>query len=441
MIFKNSDQVFRSILKNAGSLGTAKILGALISLCALICASRTLTPAQFGTLTLIHTFAIGVGALTKFQSWQMILKFGARPLELGDRAAAQYAIQFAIALDITSGFLGALAGVVALIFFGEFCGIEPAYRLDAIFYCTLIPTMTAAAPTGILRLFDRFDLISRQQIITPTLRGLGALASWMTGGAIVSFLITWYMADLIGDLVLWSLSVRELRRKDLLNALRPSLLQAPKKLPGVWKFVWLTNLNTTLDACWSPVGNLIVGNFLGAVQAGRYKIATTLLESAVKPARFLEKGFYPEIMRLDPSSTHPWRLALKAGGLSAAIGAALTGIVWLGGRPLIGLFGHHYRSAADVMMIMAPALIISMGAFPLESLLYMTGRAHRVLLSQIASVLLYLTLLVFLLPRSGLRGAAWAYVIGICSLHLFCAAFAVTAFRKRQKISTSHSHV
>ncbi|MFT9382962.1 polysaccharide biosynthesis C-terminal domain-containing protein, partial [Gluconobacter sp.] len=90
---------------------------------------------------------------------------------------------------------------------------------------------------------------------------------------------------------------------------------------------------------------------------------------------------------------------------------------------------------------MAPALIISMGAFPLESLLYMTGRAHRVLLSQIASVLLYLTLLVFLLPRSGLRGAAWAYVIGICSLHLFCAAFAVTAFRKRQKISTSHSHV
>lgn len=56
---------------------------ALISLCALICASRTLTPAQFGTLTLIHTFAIGVGALTKFQSWQMILKFGARPLELG----------------------------------------------------------------------------------------------------------------------------------------------------------------------------------------------------------------------------------------------------------------------------------------------------------------------------------------------------------------------
>lgn len=121
MIFKNSDQVFRSILKNAGSLGSAKIIGALVSLCALICASRTLTPAQFGTLTLIHTFAIGVGALTKFQSWQMILKFGARPLELGDKAAPQEAIRFAIALDMASGFLGALAGVIALVFFGLNC--------------------------------------------------------------------------------------------------------------------------------------------------------------------------------------------------------------------------------------------------------------------------------------------------------------------------------
>lgn len=440
MISKNYDQVFRSILKNAGSLASAKILGALISLCALICASRTLTPAQFGTLTLIHTFAIGVGALTKFQSWQMILKFGARPLELGDRAPPQNAIQFAIALDMASGFLGALAGILALIFFGQFCGIEPEYRVDAIFYCTLIPTMTAAAPTGILRLFDRFDLISRQQIITPTLRGLGALASWMTGGAFAPFLITWYIADLIGDLVLWGLSVRELHRKDMIKSLRPSLLQASKRLPGVWKFVWLTNLNTTLDACWSPVGNLIVSYFLGAAQAGRYKIATTILESAVKPARFLEKGFYPEIMRLDPGSTHPWLLAIKTGGLSAAIGAALTGIVWLGGRPLIGLFGHHYRSAADVMMIMAPALIISMGAFPLESLLYMAGRAHSVLLSQIASVLLYLVMLVLLLPQAGLQGAAWAYVIGICSLHFFCTVFAINAFQKRHQISSSHCH-
>lgn len=426
-----NDRVFRTLMKNTGALGSAKILGAIIGLGSLTCASRTLAAAEFGTLMLIHTYALSAGALTKFQSWQMILKFGARPYEKGNTAVVKNVIRFAVGLDITSGVLGALLGICVILLFHNYFGIEDQYRNSALFYCTLIPTMSAATPVGILRLFDRFDLISQQQTVTPILRGCGALAACWSGSGLTGFLITWYVADIVGDIILWQLAIRELVKKNLLDALKPSLRTAPQNIPGSWRFVWLTNLNTTLDACWSPIGNLIVGGTLGASDGGRYKIATTVLDAAVKPARFLEKGFYPEIMRLDPRTRHPWQLAVKVGFLSACIGALITLTVWIGGHPLISLFGSRYSESSMVMMIMAPALIFSMGGFPLESLLYMAGRAHSILIAQVASAVLYIGSLFFLSGDYGLQGAAWAYVVGIIALQLFSGVFAFSAYLKR----------
>ena len=49
-------------------------------------------------------------------------------------------------------------------------------RLGIVFQAFhLIPTMTAATPTGILRSIDRFDLIAVQQAVTPFLRAIGSV--------------------------------------------------------------------------------------------------------------------------------------------------------------------------------------------------------------------------------------------------------------------------
>ncbi|AAV89940.1 polysaccharide biosynthesis protein [Zymomonas mobilis subsp. mobilis ZM4 = ATCC 31821] len=430
------DRVFRTVLKNAGYLGSTKLIGALIGLGALIGAGRMLTAVEFGTLMLIHTYALGVGALTKFQSWQMILKFGARPYEQGNRSIVAKAIRFAVGLDMASGVFGMVVGMTILCFAASYVGIGQQYTPIALLYCTLIPTMSSATPTGVLRLVGRFDLLAKQQIITPLLRGVGALLSWIFGLGFVSFVATWYLADIAGDLVLWVMTIKELRERDMQSALRPSLREAPASLPGVWNFVWLTNLNTTLDACWSPVGNLIVGGMLGAAAAGRYKIATTLLDSAIKPANFLEKGFYPEIMRLDPKSRHPWYLALRTGLLSGAIGLCVMLVILIGGKPLISLFGHKYAEASTLMAIMSPALVISMACFPLESLLYMAGQAKAVLVAQIVSVITYITALVCLTHTFGLHGAGISYIFGVFLLNILVMIPALIGYTRRHLLES-----
>ena len=56
--------------------------------------------------------------------------------------------------------------------------------------------------------------------------------AWLNGWGLEAFLIIWFVTDLGGDLFLWFLAWRELRRHDLLEGIRPTLRPAACPAPG-----------------------------------------------------------------------------------------------------------------------------------------------------------------------------------------------------------------
>jgi O-antigen/teichoic acid export membrane protein len=428
------DGVFRAVLRNAGYLGSTKLIGAGLGIVALSCAGRGLGPLLFGVLSLVHTYALGANSIVKFQSWQLIIRYGAPALKRGETETARDAIRLALGLDITSGLVGMVAAMALLPWLAPHMGIDHRWVPLAIAYCTLVPTMAAATPTGVLRLLDRFDVIAWQGLATPLLRASGAAIAFVFDLGFPGFVIAWYVADLAGDLLLWVLALRELHRREMLKGLRPGLRVPASRLKDAWSFVWTTNIATSLNAGWGPIGNLIVGGVLGPVAAGLYRIAMTLLDSAGKPADLLTKGFYPEIMRLDPASRHPWRLALRTGALAGGIGLAVVALIFVGGKPLIGLvFGHRFLDAYQLLSLMMFALMVSMASFPLQSLLYMVGRQRIALVAQAAATALYLVLLAGLSHLFGLAGAGIAYVLGNAALALFMLVPALQSYKARDR--------
>ncbi|MBT0669766.1 lipopolysaccharide biosynthesis protein [Novosphingobium profundi] len=430
-----SDGVFRTILRNASYLASGKLGGALLGLIALACAGRGMSAALFGTLILIHSYANGVGAVVKFQTWQFIVRYGTPALERGDMATLRDVTGFSVGLDLASGLVGMVCGMVALPWAVDWLGIGREHLPLMVLYCLLIPTMTAATPTGVLRVFDRFDQIALQQLVTPLLRGVGALIAYFGGFGFAGFVATWFVADLAGDLCLWVLAVRELRRHEQLGALKPGLFGPARRLSKSWSFVWTTNVAHSIWAAWGPVSNLIVGALLGPAAAGLFKIAATFFDSASKPADLLQRSFYPEIMRLDPASAHPWHLALRSAALSAVIAFLVLVVVSLGGEPVIDLvFGARYVAAFDLLQLMTVSLIVAMAAFPLESLLYMAGRERSALVAQAASAAGYAVLLVVLVHFFGLWGAGLAYVAGVVLKTLFMLVPTFWAYRLRHEL-------
>ncbi|BAV63732.1 lipopolysaccharide biosynthesis protein [Sphingobium cloacae] len=431
-----SDGAFRAILRNASYLGSGKLGGALLSLIALACAGHALSPALFGTLAVVQAYASGVSALVKFQTWQFIVRFGAPALVRKDIGRFREVTRFSFGLDLASGAAGLIAGMALLPFLAQWVGIAREDVYLALLYCTLIPIMTAATPTGILRTLDRFDHLAVQQLVTPLLTAIGGIVCYAGGLGFAGFVITWYVAELAGDMLLWFFAARELKRRDIHHALRPGLFAPARRIGGAWDFVWTTNIAHSIWSAWGPLSNVIVGGMLGPAAAGLFKIASTFFESAGKPANFLEKSFYPEIMRLDPASRRPWRLAVRTGVLAGGLGLVMLLVVMAGGEPLISLvFGKRYVEAFSLLQVMAASLVVSTATFPLESLLYMAGRQRAALVAEGLAALAYGVMLVAMIHGFGLIGAGIAYVGGMILKALFTLVPTVAAYRGRASLS------
>ena len=163
------DQHFRSLLKNSSYLAASRIVAAFASLATVSFAAHALGVLLFGALILITSYARAVSGIAKFQSWQLIVRYGGRVLQ-DEHEDFKTSTGFAFALDAVSGVGGMLAAVAILPFIATWVGIPSDQLWLAMLYCTLLPTMGAATPTGVLRALDRFDLISWQSTAAPIAR-------------------------------------------------------------------------------------------------------------------------------------------------------------------------------------------------------------------------------------------------------------------------------
>src|SRR6185503_9819642 len=125
-----------------------------------------------GILILIVSYAKAASGISKFQSWQLIVRFGGSALATGEHEEFKASTGFAFALDVVSGIGGMVVAVMLLPFLGSWFGITERYLWLAMLYCTLLPTMGAATPVGVLRALDRFDLISWQGTTYPIARAI-----------------------------------------------------------------------------------------------------------------------------------------------------------------------------------------------------------------------------------------------------------------------------
>ncbi len=219
----------------------------------------------------------------------------------------------------------------------------------------------------------------------------------------IVFLSIWWVSRLVGDLAAWVLAARELHRRDLLRGLRFGMRRPARRPAGAWRFAATTNLTTTLSAAWGPMANLLVGLLLGPEAAGQYRVAASLIEAANKPADMLSKAFYPEVVRLDPSSRRPWRLMLRGVALTGTIAALFALVVVVGGHGLIRLlFGPGFEPAYGLLLLMLAGLMMTMIGFPLSPMLYAVDRPGVPLFGGIVSAILYLCLMVPLSRHFGL---------------------------------------
>lgn len=404
------DQHFRSLLKNSSYLAVSRVIAAIASLATMSLAAHGLGLLLFGALTLIVSYARAISGIAKFQSWQLIVRYGGRALQ-GQIDDFKASTGFAFALDMLSGIGGMLAGVAFLPFIAAWIGIGHDKLWMAMLYCTLLPTYAAATPDGVLRALNRFDLISWEGTTTPITRVILISIAYLCGAPFVVYVAAWYVTDLSGDLYSWFLAWRELRRRGLLEGIRPTL--NPRTLPGAWRFAIHVNLNASVQAAWGPIARLVIGGLLGVSGAALFRAASSLSDSAAKPADLLGKAFYPEIIRMDLTTKKPWKLMLRGTALASAAALVAIVILLLGGQEIVKLlFGKDFLGAYSALVILIIVPFINVFSFPLPPMLYALDRPDAPVKARLAGSAVFFLSIAPLALRWGVDGAAFSFVLG-----------------------------
>ncbi len=409
--------ILRRVLANTGVLVGGRTANALISLAYLALAARALGVADVGALLLINAFAQLVGDVVKFNAWQTVLQYGAGPLAAGDRAGFHQVLRFTLFLDIASSLAGAAVAICLALLIGERLGWDMNRNGPAALYCLSILVMTPSTPIGLLRLFDRFDLIAAQAPVGSTLRLAGCGLAFLTGASLPAFLAIWAAGTVAAFAYLATAAHAEMRKRGLTHGFR-WLGPLSAGLPGAWKFAWATNLGSTLEVAFTHALTLAVGAIAGPAPAALWRVGRQVADAVAKPARLLIPALYPELARLRATDGEKAmrRLASQVGLVGGGVGAVLL-LATVAGRPLLTLvMGPDFAPAAGIMVWQMAAAAVGICALPLEPMLISLGRPGDVVKVRIVVGLALLAALPWAIGTFGLTGAGAALLAAMLAL-------------------------
>jgi O-antigen/teichoic acid export membrane protein len=399
--------ILRRVVTNAGLLLGGRTVNAVLGLAAVAIAARALGATEMGVLVLIQAFSMFLGEVVKFQSWQTILHYGTLPLSEGRTRDFQRVLRFSLTLDVVSTLFGIAVGVIGAFAFARPLGWGISDAPAAAAYMVTVAFMVSATPLGLLRLFNRFDVLAWQAGLISLLRVVASAAAWAMGAGMTGFLLAWAVGTVGSWIYLAGSAYAELRKRGLTQdfAWRGPLTEG---MPGAWRFAWNTNMASALDVAFTHVATLIVGALVGPSQAAFWRIGRQVADALAKPAKLLTPALYPELARLHAEGRHHgmWRLARNVGLLAGGIGAVMLAVSAFAGPTLLTLvMGKAFAPASDVMTWQVGAAVIGIFALPLEPMLISLGKPGLAVRVRLAVGALFLATLPFLVEEFGLIGA------------------------------------
>jgi len=405
------------VLGNLGWLLAGKGVGAVLSIVYLGLAARTLGAAAFGQFALVISIGQAVAAVVGFQTWQIVVRYGAALRAAGRLAALGRLFAFCTALDLAAAVAGCVLAAVCVTLLGRHLGWRPHDQRDALIFCAAALLSVRSTAVGIMRLHDRFAWGAAADATTPVMRFLGALAAVACGASVEGFLLAWAAAEIVTAVAYWVLA-RHVAAPLRLPALRGAW-QAPAEHPGIWPFAWMTNVAVTLSVTSRQMAVVLVGVVAGPVAAGNYRLAYQVSQSLVSVSDMAARAAFAEFAR---SQARPvLRLVFRRLTLLACAAGLAGCLVLLLGGPLVSLIaGRGHQGAVLPMQLLGAAAALDLAGVGFEPILLATGRARLALVLRLGATLSLIMGVFLLLPAYGANGVAAATLAAsACAALLF----------------------
>ncbi|MDT8448944.1 MAG: oligosaccharide flippase family protein [Wenzhouxiangellaceae bacterium] len=388
-------------------------MAALLMLAAMSLMARALPPAEFGLVILLHSFALGARGLVNVKPFEAIVLYGTR--HAARPRYTEQLLRLMLLVDVATVVAAFALAWFAAGWLAGWLEWSAAERALARGYSVVILTSMSGTASGVLRLYDRFDVIARQRVVQGVVMLAGAAAVSALGGGLVAFVVVQGLAFAAHNIYLQRQGWREFaRRHPDARLAGPVFAGRRRRFPGLGRFLAVTYWQGNLDLFPKHLVVLGAGALLGETAAGLYRLAAQTTRVISVPALLLRQVLFPDLARLwraAPDEFH--RLVRRALAGSAASAAVLVGAAtWFGDELIAALFGERYAAGAVVLVWLMLAAALELVTAVLRAALYARARAGKVLIGYAAGVALHAAAFAPLALAAGLEGTGMAAAFG-----------------------------
>lgn len=407
------DDVFRRLFVNAARLLSANVIAAGLGLVATILTARALGPRDYGVLALIIAYELTMARLVTFNAWQAVIKFGSEALQKGDDRALRQLIKFAFSLDISSAVVGTILAVGLAGPIVSLLGWNQSVRPLVVLYSLLILFTFSGTPVGVLRLFDRFDLLSYTAVLSALVKLTGVVWCSVSSQGLLGFVLVYLFTGIFGRLYGVCASLWVLHTRKTGGIMGEPLRGIRASFPGIWDYVWTTNLTMTVRLLSREADSLFIAGLTTPAALGLFKVAKQFASVLPKLSDPLSQSIYPELTRSRAQGNKRQFLSLIKRTTVFTSTAAFSGwlVFVLAGRWIIHLtVGPAYEGAYWVTVIYMLALVVFLCCFALTPSLLAMGLARKSFIANVVATVFYFALLIPLVRTWGVVGASLAYL-------------------------------
>lgn len=426
----------RRILKNTAWLLGGKGFGAVCGLAYLAILTRSLGLKDFGHFALIFGTAQALIAITGFETWRAVVRYGAEHVHRGDWVRFGRLGLFCGVVDAVSASVGCLIAFVLIYGFGDRLDLNPAYVDMSFAFCCAMVWALVSAPTGIVRALHRFDVAVYVEAVVPVGRLLSAALIWWTGPSVGRFLLAWAVIDLVEAVLYWT-AARRLRpeavRLSHLGDWRLTLAENPRLL----NFLLVTCGAGAVGAVMRYGPLLAVGGLVGTRAAGLYRLASQLAQALGKLSTLLTRAVYAEVAhaRASGGASAFRRLTVQTSLLAGAAGALVVGIALSVGADILALVGgRDFERGGAILVPLTIAASFELASVAFEPVLHTAGRAGDALAARLVGVAA-LAASILALVGHGAVGIAWAAALGAGGSYVALGLMAFAALRREPQVA------
>jgi O-antigen/teichoic acid export membrane protein len=402
--------IFKRIGRNAGMLFGGRLAFGLLNLGSSVLAVRAAGLDGFGVVILLQAYVRLISGLLKFQSWAAVTKFGADALQAGRDDDFRRLIGFTLRLDMLGLAVSVGLAILGAPYVAPWLGWSDQVAGFAIWFALTIPFITAATPTGMLRLFDQFGVLVRQHALNAIVRFIGVLIIYFGEFGYEALILAWAAGSVVSGSYIWFVALTEAHARKLSPRLwgRWSTLSAG--FPNIWRFVIVMNLTSLMETVLMHATVLVVGGMLGPTAAGLFGVVKQLTESLGRFSSLLGPVVFPEFAWLEAKGDRRaiskllWRMLL----ISSAILSLFCLFLLFASEWVLLIFAKEAVVAAPLLVAMGVGAALMALGFALEPAMLTIRKERALLFSAVISTILFCGMLFWFIEQFGLMGAGMA---------------------------------